>query len=75
MFVFSEFFISIQAIRSACNMDIETRMGRTIFESEKYKYRLRFILSDGQSRVRISNFYSYKDDWIPGKAHFFMSLE
>ena len=56
-------------------MDVETRMVRTFFESEKYQYRLKFIESNGQPRVGISTFYAYKDHWNPGKKHFFMSLE
>ena len=50
-------------------------MVRTFFESEKYQYRLTFIESNGQPRVGISTFYTYKDHWNPGKKHFFMSLE
>ena len=56
-------------------MDVETRMVRTFFESEKYQYRLKFIQSNGEPRVGISTFYAYKDHWNPVKKHFFMSLE
>ena len=56
-------------------MDVETRMVRTFFESEKYQYWLKFIESNGQPRVGISTFYAYKDHWNPDKKHFFMSLE
>ena len=56
-------------------MDVEIRMVRTFFESEKYQYRLKFIESNGQPRVGISSFYAVKDYWNPGKKHFFMSLE
>ena len=56
-------------------MDIETRMVRPFFESEKYQYRLKLIDSSGQLRVGISTFYSNHGRWNPGKKHFFMSLE
>ena len=56
-------------------MDVEIRMVLTIFESEKYQFRLKFIESNGQPRVGISTFYAYKDQWNPGKKHFFMWLE
>ena len=56
-------------------MNVETLLVRTFFESEKYQYRLKFIESKGQPRVRFSNFYANKGHWNPGKKHFFMSME
>ena len=56
-------------------MHIETRMVRPFFESEKYQYRLKLIVSSGQLRVGISTFYSNHGRWNPGKKHCFMSLD
>ena len=55
-------------------MDVETRILRTFFESEK-KYGLKFIESNWQPRVRISNYYAYKNHSNPGKKNYLMSLE
>ena len=56
-------------------MDVETRMVRTFFESEKYQYRLKYIEAIGQALVVITKFDADKEHWNPGKKHFFMSLE
>ena len=56
-------------------MPVETLLVRTLFESEKYQNRLKFIESNAEPRVGISTFYANKRHWNPGKKHFHMSME
>ena len=56
-------------------MDVETRMGPILFESEKYQYQHKFIDSNRQPRVPMSTFTAYIDNSNPAHMHLFMTLE